>query len=798
MPNRVQKFFTLVGLLKYGIVLSLLLIYLPLTALDRVPFTKDYQLPGHDIAGNMFVELSPRGVLFAMMFLLAVGWSIMFTEGLIVNAGENRFDKSKAAYRSLQAIRAQVPENKHIPHWADVFFAVPVTGWQFLFFTIFLAGPSFAVIVWRAEQLILALVISLIAFVIDYFGFILLCTPAALLDTGDPPLRGFPLAEKIWSWFGYRPGVPSQNTRAYRFSRWLQGWITAAVRKLRLLYLLDPGTHLIYPIHFLTIIIASALLLCWIGFDWTAYPGAFDVESAPVVYIYASLLLFVWLFAAFNFHLGRLHISSIAVLLIIVVAGYMILGVDHDYDVTREQTPMTPLSPVDSAKGGQGGPNLVVVASAGGGIWAAGWTGLALEKLIGARPELAREIRLLSTVSGGSVGAANYVQGLLNDPAYRKGGPVSPETLRSVRIKSVTSSLEAAAYGVAFRDFPRLVTGGVYNGTPDRGYLLEHEWARIAAGTIERDDRIKKGARDDGRCWAGVKKCGFLDLTEVIRDGTVPAVIFNATVMELGRRIMITPLDFAPGTAGRQRGQTLSDFLFTDPKSGAVSARANLPFWTAARLSATFSFVSPAVRTNVINKGAEKDRNLWRQHIVDGGYYDNYGVASALDWLEPVLEARQNGATGLNFSKVLIIQLRGFAEKPEAEMKPSPGAKAALIGPLDALFAIRVGVAISRNTIDVDRFIDRWNRELKDKVEIKTVEFVPDIKQTGGPLSWHLSKADIENLKASWGKVQKEQSKNPQDDLKSWNREIRKNWCELAKFLGQASGAECDEFQPGR
>ena len=291
-----------------------------------------------------------------------------------------------------------------------------------------------------------------------------------------------------------------------------------------------------------------------------------------------------------------------------------------------------------------------------------------------------------------------------------------------------------------------------------------------------------------------MKKCGFLDLAEVIRDGTVPAVIFNATVMELGRRIMITPLDFAPNTAGRQRGQTLSDFLFTDPKSGAVSARANLPFWTAARLSATFSFVSPAVRTNVVNKGKEEDRNVWRQHIVDGGYYDNYGVASALDWLQPVLEARRDGIAGLNFSRVLIVQLRGFAEKSEAKIKASPGAKAALIGPLDALFSIREGVAVSRNVIDVDRFIDRWNRELKGKVELKTVEFVPDSKQTAGPLSWHLSKKDIANLKASWGKTPPGGQETPAD----WNQGIQDSWCILANFLGSDPKIKCENLKSVR
>ena len=780
MAGRVQKFFTLVGLLKYGIVLSLLLIYLPLTALNRLPFTKDYQLPGHDITGNMFIELSAWGVLFAMMFLLALAWSIMFTEGLIVNGAENRFDKSKAAYRRLQTIRAQPPQDKHIPHWADVFFAVPVTGWQFVFFTVVLAGPSFIVIVWRADQPILAFFVALLAFVIDYIAFILLCTTATLLDPADPPLRGFPFAATIWSWFGYRPGAEPQNTGAYRFSVRLQASLTAAVRKIRLSYLLDPNTHLIYPIHFLAVTIVVALLALWIFFDWVLYPGgAFGVEPAAVVYVYTSLLLFVWLFAGLNFHLGRLHISSIAALLVFVLIGYSIFSVDHEYGVTREEAKIDRVGAVEAAK--HGGPNLVVVASAGGGIWAAGWTTLALEKLIGQRKQLAREIRLLSTVSGGSVGAAYFVQGLLNDEKYRSNGEVSLETLHEIRVKATSSSLEAAAYGVAFRDFPRLVTGGIYHPTLDRGYLLEREWARIAAGTIQGEE-IKKGAEKGGECWAGLKFCSFLHLAAPIRSGLVPAVIFNATVMELGRKVMITPLEFEPSTQGRERGQTLAEFLFADPATGTLSAQANMPFWTAARLSATFSFVSPAVRTHVINSNGP-DSPLSRQHLVDGGYYENYGVASALDWLQPVLEAKRDNVGDLNFSKVLIIQLRGFAEKPAAGIKPSRGAKAALIGPLDALFNIREGVASSRNVIDVDRFIDRWNRELKNKVELKTVAFVPDGDQRPGPLSWHLSKADIANMNKSWG---------DSADPAGWQPGIQQSWCKLANFLGSVPKIKCD------
>lgn len=772
----VQRFFTLIGLLKYGIVLSAFLIYLPLTAVFR-------HLPGYNLTANMFVELQWRGVFLVTIFLLAVVWSIMFTEGFIINGHENRFDKDKAAYRRLETIQAKAPQQKSIPHWADIFFAIPVTGWQFMWFTLLLAGPSLGVIVWYADSAMFALAMIAAAFGIAYIAFLGLCAPVALIDPSDPPLRGFPLATKVWSWFGYRHGALPLDNGFLRFSQRLYRSISKIVWKLGLSYLMVPGSDRMYPIHVLPIVVGAALLFFWALFDVVAYPGNFDVESAPVVYVYASLLLFVWLFAALNFHLGRLHISSIAALLVIAMVGYSLFGRDHEYDVTRETGPLKALTPIETVAGSKGERNLVVITSAGGGIWAAGWTALAFERLMIARPQLARETRLLSTVSGGSVGAANYLYTLLSDPTYASQGAISPATLRAIRVKSTSSSLEAVAYGIAFRDFPRIITGGLYNVFPDRGYLLEHEWARIASGKLQNNILEKKGTVDAGRCWAGQQSCGFLDLREPIRAGVIPAVIFNATVMELGQRIMVTPLDFPANGNSFKRGQTLSEFLFTDAASGSLAARANVPFWTAARLSATFSFVSPAVRTKVKNPDMNKpEPPLWKHHLVDGGYYDNFGVASALDWLQPVLEARRDGAAGLNFSRVLIVQLRGFADMPANSIEPSPGFKAALIGPLDAIFAIREGVAVSRNHIDVDRFINYWNRQLAGKVEVCTVEFVPDLKQTAGPLSWHLSRADIANLENSWG---------GDDKPETWNPNIKLNWDRLSNFLNEGSIKDC-------
>ena len=94
--------------------------------------------------------------------------------------------------------------------------------------------------------------------------------------------------------------------------------------------------------------------------------------------------------------------------------------------------------------------------------------------------------------------------------------------------------------------------------------------------------------------------------------GIRPAVIFNATASESGERFLISSTELLkPG--GMQFG---SDYNGWD-----------LPIATAARLSATFPYVSPIARASSGNE--EKTR----VHVADGGYYDNSGMVSALNWL---------------------------------------------------------------------------------------------------------------------------------------------------------------------
>jgi Patatin-like phospholipase len=730
----IAAFLTLLGLLKYGLVLSALLVYLPLTTYPNVPL--------HGLFGNLFSELSRLSVFSAAVFAFLAAWTVMIVEGLIVNGVELRFPASTPgrAYRTFDEIRKE-SSGRVLPRWADVLFSIPVTGGQFVLFTLTLAGPAVVVMMHeaRAGQPLGTLGAIALAFVVAYGLLLFAAAPSALLEPDDPPLRGrWPGTKRFWGALR-RLGFPT-------LAGFARACCSSIARLVGLRYLIDPKSGQIYGAHLFAAMALAGFIFLWVISGWLFYPSR--LTAAAVAYLYIGLLLSVWFFGALSFHLARLRLSPLVAVAILLLIGYAKL--DHRFEPAEPGNASAPsIDPIEVAAVAE--DNLVIVTAAGGGAWAAGWTARGLEQLVSNRPALRGEVRLLSAVSGGSVGAAYFIHGMLRDDAAAN----VPATLHDIRVRATASSLAAVAYGLAFRDFPRLVTGGFYDPHKDRGQLLEEEWARIAAARVVGDE---VGRRPEAR--AG--KRALRSLNSSIRDGTIPAPIFGATVMEAGQRLMITPITFAPSV----RAPTLQEFLFG---TAAATPEPDLDLWTAARLSATFTYVSPPARSWLDVRPSQ------REHLIDGGYYDNFGVTSALDWLTPVLEARRAGDRRLRFKRVLLIELSGFAEPNPDSVKPADGLTTTLTGPtLTAFLALREGIASSRNRIDLDRFKRAWNELLRGTVQIETVTFKPDASRRKGPLSWHLSSKEIDFLKASWG---------PGRDPQGWQPNLRDEWRVLDGFL---------------
>lgn len=721
--DRLQQWTNLLSVIKYGLFFFVVLLYLPFTAFQAVP--------GSSLLGGLFVDLGPIHVFWTSMVLFAAAWSLSFTLGLIIDTAELRWDPNAEPLHQKAKRLGKAPAPGlavHIPDWAARFFGVPTTRGHFLLAS-GQAAVGVGIVLWHANHKPLSLAGAVLGVVATYLLMILISMPARLIDTQVFVAPRSLLGGWLFRAFDRPPIV--------RFCSRLRDAATWVFERLGLTYVLTtvtvdgkPRKQIVAP-HFFALsclfgLVVLVLLGAWLFFPPQPVGGLPPPSSASLLYVLLTLL--IWTLLGMDCHLARLRLSPVVILLLWMLFVWWAQKADHDYQVTARALPAGEApTPVEVARASRAPENLVIVASSGGGILAAGWTTLALQELIHERPELAAEVRLLSTVSGSSVGAAFYAHRFTQvDPASLSVPDLERELADIYRL-SVRSSLVEAAYGLACLDFWRLFFARpAIHPQWDRGRLMENAWGRFA----------------------GAAEWPLSNLRQPIREGRVPGVILNTTVLEKGQRLMITPLSFA-GDAERARARTLSEFLGV---GDGLEADPNL--WTAARLSATFPFVSPAARAE-IHDAAGKPVPAAREaelHLIDGGYYDNYGVTSSLDWLEPVLAARLAGDAELRFRRVAIVRLNAFSATDPDSVKPISGSLAALMGPLIGMVNLRTGVAVSRNDIDLARFLGAWNARFGDAgldVCVEQVELRPPAIGDQ-PLSWHMTERQIADQREAW------------------------------------------------
>lgn len=699
--SRILPWIRLVSGLKYCVVFFLILVALPFTALKPMPL--------HSMLGGLFLELTPWAVFWLSLAFFAASWSLMSVTGVLADGLESR--------------RPEIGSGGYLPERAARFLSVPITRGQMLFFSFAALAQCAVVVVSVSKSPGQSAVAAIAAGVVGYLVMAVLAAPAALAVEGEPPIPRWWLVDRIWALLSWlRPLAKASYRLASRVFH---------VLRLRAALLPDPGPPRLVGDHFysVTTVAGLAALLGVVG--WLFFPPAQRVSGPPAgAYLYVLLLLLIWVLGGLDFHLSRIRVSAVLVLLLIMALVYEVSDADHFFEARpRADLPpdQAPLDPVDVARASRAPDNLVVVASSGGGILAAGWTTLVLRQMLAARPELAGEIRMLSTASGGSVGAAYYASALGKLGEAERTSEALRQVLDTAFRKSTTSSLDATAYGLALLDFERIFVG---NSLPalsewDRGRLLEDSWKRISGDSSS-----------------------LFELRPGIRAGLVPALILNSTVMETGHRLMLTPVDFR-GVASRH-AMTQTEFL-------GGGEEVDVGLWTAARLSATFPYVSPAARSRLEpREGTDPAVALHRAyHLIDGGYHDNFGITSTFDWLWPVLEARLEESEDLHFRKVLIVQLNPFA--PGAPPAAARGLPSAVAGPLLALGSIRNGTQITRNETDLERGLASWQARFDSaglEVCLKTVVLRPPKGAPDGPLSWHLTESQIETLEAAWTSVE--------------------------------------------
>jgi hypothetical protein len=278
------------------------------------------------------------------------------------------------------------------------------------------------------------------------------------------------------------------------------------------------------------------------------------------------------------------------------------------------------------------------------------------------------------------------------------------------------SSLHAVGWGLVFKDLPRSIAPFFSNPYVDRGSVLEDAW--------KREPRLRRKFPDSAP---------YLASWRPTKDGReCPGVIFNAMTASAGEPMLFSTVGLP---------SVLSGFDFYRRYPGR-----DIPMTTAVRLSATFPYVSPASRADV------DDEKRGYTHVVDGGYFDNYGVSSLAAVMHTALGALPASTTK---RRVLVVEIcdAAICSGDPAPGGPSVGGKDRgwpyqIIAPLSAVMAMRSSAQRVTNRTTLRLLKDYW-RTRGTCIESLVVPF----NNGEAPMSWHLTAREKQQITDGWNKI---------------------------------------------
>jgi len=220
---------------------------------------------------------------------------------------------------------------------------------------------------------------------------------------------------------------------------------------------------------------------------------------------------------------------------------------------------------------------------------------------------------------------------------------------------------------------------------------------------------------------AGLEELRLRDLAPAGRSSTLPIPVFNATVVETGQRLLIAPVR-SPPPAGDQSSAG-AEFLRSFPGS-------QLRLATAARLSATFPYVTPVARPQVsaLRRAGDPFNPLFAVHVADGAYADNEGAVTSVDWINRLLVyySRPEQIDSRPFDRVLLIRIQAFPKELARTYRPATslsGWRAALLGPFDAMMHVRSASQTERGDLEINLLTRATLAELRAAKERSEREF---------------------------------------------------------------------------
>src|SRR5215471_7364407 len=397
-------------------------------------------------------------------------------------------------------------------------------------------------------------------------------------------------------------------------------------------------------------VLVTLLLFGWIIVDpigLTAY------VATPTVILFCSA---VWVFAGTMLVISasRIRLPLFTALLLLLVVSSR----SNDNHRVRPigKAPERPdlaaatrdwISWMDAHYRDEGRHPLFIVATEGGGLRAAYWTAAVLSEAQRQFSTFSDHCFAISGVSGGSLGAAVFAGLLASKPDDFRTAAGS--VLSRDFLAPTTARMLGADLPQQFIPLPVL---------PDRADAIERAWqnAWVDAFPNAPPDAFTRP---------------FLDLSR----GHRPLLFLNGTEVETGRRVIFSPIDVQlPSDAAYP-------FAFKNAEDGIRMLGGDLSASGAVLMSARFTYVSPAgtVHSRLTLLDGTVRRSVHR--IVDGGYFENSGAATAVEILEFLQSA---GSWRSRVAPHVILITHSEKLLPSSEFLSEE------LAPLRALFATRV------------------------------------------------------------------------------------------------------------
>ena len=737
-------------LLRVPIIVTLIVFVFPLFAL----FTN----AGKPLFQNFF-DLDPLSSAYASFATVLVTWALALVTLVILFNASDRFNVKPAL--TQEQIRNNDHRARRILLAATLFVATPALLGQFIQSFI----QRFIPIGWVLEDPV-ANAFGVLAGAIAGYGvaYASLCVvlrfvPSAIAVAAEI----FPAPEWMRKWltaahtrrsiFGNNPNSGLRDFLLHTVPRdFTAGFIDTQENTLS-------GTpNPTRGLPWSGVVMALAFALGTFGVYWligwriVSHPEAATTLHIPAFcYVLLMLLNATWLFGALTYFFDRFRIPLLA---IFVVAAFISENAtnysEHLYALTRAPTPaaITPAQVITPRV--KDNKRTIIVMTMGGGIQAAAWTvrvltGLQAESLNyadgGHIRNFADSVALVSSVSGGATGSLFFL-----DKYNKEAQGFGTRELDKLVETMLQPRLDGVAWALVYRDVPRIVFPYFPSGYPflwvkstqegrflDRGRMLELSWGESGI---------------DGH---------LSDWNEGLAAGWRPASIFNATVAETGEPFLLstTESEHLPNTGSWRSPQPLS---FHDFYRGT-----DIDLVTAARLASGFPYVMPIPR-GVVKPGedlsCDGDNTRYCYHLIDGGYYDNYGIGAAVQWVDQALTALTHDTDQQGTPReILFVQIRSFPDirLPDLDHPPTPpdddynhakpinrGWPFELYSPIAGLLHVRASGQMLHGREDLEMLRDKWSGSVH--MSFATFEF----PRSGAPLSFRMNPEQRKHIVDDW------------------------------------------------